>query len=104
MEDATQSGAAADPGLIAQLKQWPLARFARYVRPHARYLAGAAVMGFWKFTLPLLFPLTFKYVIDVLLVPQHHQLDRFNAITERFCLWFAPLIGLDTSTRGKLFA
>src|SRR5512143_80201 len=47
-----------------------LFRFLGYVRPHLGLVAGGSVMGILKFTLPLAFPLAFKYVFDVLLVPQ----------------------------------
>ena len=47
-----------------------LVRFLGYVRPHLWLVAGGSVMGILKFTLPLAFPLAFKYVFDVLLVPQ----------------------------------
>ncbi len=49
-----------------------LVRFLGYVRPHLWLVAGGSVMGILKFTLPLAFPLAFKYVFDVLLVPQPH--------------------------------
>src|SRR5437763_721658 len=47
-----------------------LIRFLGYVRPHLWLVAGGSAMGILKFTLPLAFPLAFKYVFDVLLVPQ----------------------------------
>ena len=42
-------------------------RFVGCLRPYLRLVVGAALMGVGKFTLPLAFPLAFKYVIDVLL-------------------------------------
>ncbi len=42
-------------------------RFAGLLKPYLRLVVGAALMGVGKFTLPLAFPLAFKYVIDVLL-------------------------------------
>src|SRR5689334_11991048 len=42
-------------------------RCLEFIRPHLRLIVGAALMGIGKFTLPLAFPLAFKYVVDVLL-------------------------------------
>ena len=55
-----------------------LIRFLGYVRPHLWLVAGGSVMGILKFTLPLAFPLAFKYVLDVLLVPQPRPSDLIN--------------------------
>ena len=52
--------------------QTAVVRFLGYVRPHLWLVAGGSVMGILKFTLPLAFPLAFKYVFDVFLVPQPH--------------------------------
>lgn len=88
----------------AKFRRWPLLRFISYVRPHAHYLVGATLTGICKFTLPLLFPISFKYIVDVLLVPRPHAMDRINALTDAFCRWFAPLIGLGTTAQDKLVA
>ncbi len=78
-------------------------RFLSYVRPHAWLVAGGALMGVLKFTLPLLFPLAFKYVIDVLLVPQV-KTDRVNAFIDRGCTWLAGLLHLGAGAIPKLEA
>src|ERR1700684_3657616 len=62
------------------LPRTALVRFLGYVRPHLWLVAGGSVMGILKFTLPLAFPLAFKYVLDVLLVPQ----PRHDSINEMF--------------------
>ena len=62
----------------------PTLRFLSYVRPHLWLVAGGSVMGILKFVLPLAFPLAFKYVFDVLLVPQP-RLERVNALIDRWC-------------------
>ena len=61
-----------------------LVRFLGYVRPHLWLVAGGSVMGILKFTLPLAFPLAFKYVFDVLLVPQPHP-EHLNQMIDRWC-------------------
>jgi subfamily B ATP-binding cassette protein MsbA len=76
-------------------------RFLAYVRPHLAYVAGGSVMGILKFTLPLAFPLAFKYVFDVLLVPQPHM-ERVNALIDGWCLWIAALLGLGSTPAAKL--
>src|ERR1700676_3821960 len=62
-----------------------LIRFLGYVRPHLWLVAGGSVMGILKFTLPLAFPLAFKYVFDVLLVPQPHA-EHLNSMIDRWCI------------------
>ena len=57
-------------------------RFVGYLRPYLRLVVGAALMGVGKFTLPLAFPLAFKYVFDVLLVPQAHP-EHLNQMIDR---------------------
>ncbi len=67
----------------------PLARFLSFIRPHLRLVIGAALTGIGKFTLPLAFPLAFKYVIDVLLAAQpkltgiNLTIDRWSAALDR---------------------
>src|SRR5712671_947197 len=61
-----------------------LIRFLGYVRPHLWLVAGGSVMGILKFTLPLAFPLAFKYVFDVLLVPQPRP-EHLNQMIDRWC-------------------
>jgi ATP-binding cassette, subfamily B, putative efflux pump len=80
-----------------------LMRFLGYVRPHLWFVAGGSVMGILKFTLPLAFPLAFKYVFDVLLVPQP-KLEPVNALIDRWCIALDRALGIDTSAAGKLEA
>ncbi len=60
-------------------------------------------MGILKFGLPLAFPLAFKYVFDVLLVPQPHM-EKVNRLIDGWCLWLAALLHLGTGSVGKLEA
>jgi ATP-binding cassette, subfamily B, putative efflux pump len=85
------------------VKRSPLFRFLSYVRPHLWLVAGGAFMGVLKFTLPLIFPLAFKYVIDVLLMPQP-KLDQYNAMFDRMCTWIALTLGVGATPVGKLEA
>jgi ABC-type multidrug transport system fused ATPase/permease subunit len=96
---ASASGAPSTGGAARS----PLYRFLSYVRPHLWLVAGGAFMGVLKFTLPLIFPLAFKYVIDVLLMPQP-KLDHYNAIFDRMCTWLALLLGFGVTPVGKLEA
>ncbi len=60
-------------------------------------------MGIGKFTLPLAFPLAFKYVIDVLL-SSPAKLDRFNLLIDHWCSALAHLAGYSASPVHKLAA
>jgi subfamily B ATP-binding cassette protein MsbA len=79
----------------------PPLRFLAYVRPHLSLVAGGSVMGILKFVLPLAFPLAFKYVFDVLLVPQP-KLEPVNALIDRWCLVLSRALGLNASAQGRL--
>lgn len=81
----------------------PLWRFLSYVRPHGWLVAGGAMMGVLKFTLPLMFPLAFKYVIDVLLVPQP-KMDHMNSLFDRGCVIVAAMLHLGAGAIPKLEA
>ena len=61
------------------------------------------MMGVLKFTLPLMFPLAFKYVIDVLLVPQP-KMDHMNSLFDRGCVIVAAMLHLGTGAIPKLEA
>src|ERR1700719_3273518 len=80
-----------------------LVRFLGYVRPHLWLVSGAAVMVILKFTLPLAFPLAFKYVFDVLLVPQPH-VEALNALIDRWCIAIAATLHLGAGSAAKLGA
>jgi ABC-type multidrug transport system fused ATPase/permease subunit len=80
-----------------------LVRFLGYVRPHLWLVAGGSVMGILKFTLPLAFPLAFKYVFDVLLVPQPHP-EHLNQMIDRWCSALAGTLHLGAGSAAKLEA
>jgi len=80
-----------------------LIRFLGYVRPHLWLVAGGSVMGILKFTLPLAFPLAFKYVFDVLLVPQP-RLERVNQLIDRLCGTIAATLHFGAGSAAKLEA
>lgn len=79
----------------------PLVRFLSFVRPHLRLVIGAALMGVGKFTLPLAFPLAFKYVIDVLLASQP-KLDGIDLAIDRWCAGLSRLAGMTPTAEHKL--
>ncbi|HXW85275.1 MAG TPA: ABC transporter ATP-binding protein [Candidatus Binataceae bacterium] len=60
-------------------------------------------MGVGKFTLPLLFPLAFKYVIDVLLASPP-KFDAINLRIDHGCIAVAHLLRLGASPEAKLEA
>ena len=78
-------------------------RFIGYVRPHLRLVVGAALMGIGKFTLPLAFPLAFKYVIDVLL-SSPPKFDRIMLVIDRWCAGLVGLAGYAPTPTSKLAA
>lgn len=103
--------------LWLQFKHRPLVRFLGYVRPHTRRALGAAVMGIAKFTLPLAFPLAFKYIVDVLLAPGASSLpgagavqagaggrplDGIDGLIDHWCRGLAHLLGMGTSAQDRL--
>jgi ATP-binding cassette, subfamily B, putative efflux pump len=92
------------PGWIARhLPRTPLTRFLGYVRPHLWLVAGGSFMGILKFTLPLAFPLAFKYVFDVLLVPQPHM-ERVNRLIDGWCIAIGGWLHLGAGAAAKLEA
>ena len=96
-----------EPGRFGRWRQAversPMARFLGFVRPHIRYMIGAALMGIGKFALPFAFPLAFKYVLDVLLVPQP-RLGTVDGFIDRWCTEVARMLGLGPTAQGKLAA
>lgn len=60
-------------------------------------------MGVGKFTLPLAFPLAFKYVIDVLLTTPP-KLDRAMLVIDHWCAGLSHLAGYDPTVTAKLAA
>jgi subfamily B ATP-binding cassette protein MsbA len=80
-----------------------LVRFLALVRPQLKLVVGAALMGVGKFTLPLAFPLAFKYVIDVLLASQPKN-EGVNLVIDHSCVRFCHLTGFATTPQGKLAA
>src|SRR5882757_9783394 len=76
-------------------------RCLEFVRPHLRLIIGAALMGIGKFTLPLAFPLAFKYVIDVLLTSPA-KLDGATRAIDHWCVAIANFAGLAATATVKL--
>jgi ATP-binding cassette, subfamily B, putative efflux pump len=68
----------------AKSSRKPLTRFLICIRPNLRFVIGAALMGIGKFTLPLVFPLAFKYVIDILL-SKHAAGDKVDKAFDVYC-------------------
>src|SRR5262249_42492701 len=97
------AGSARRSFLRRLIPRTPTFRFLSYVRPHLWLVAGGSVMGVLKFGLPLAFPLAFKYVFDVLLVPQPH-VERVNRLIDRWCLQLAAMMRLGSGTTAKLGA
>jgi subfamily B ATP-binding cassette protein MsbA len=85
----------------AECSKSRLLRFASFLKPQLSFVAGAALMGVGKFTLPLIFPLAFRYVVDVLLAPTH-RLDGINSLFDRCCASSASIIGMGTGPHAKL--
>jgi ATP-binding cassette, subfamily B, putative efflux pump len=81
----------------------PLIRFLALVRPYLRLVIGAALMGIGKFTLPLAFPLAFKYIVDGLLVSQP-KLDRIDLVIDRWCAGLSHMAGMTPDAEHKLAA
>src|SRR5579864_1727535 len=78
-------------------------RCLEFVKPHLRLIIGAALMGIGKFTLPLAFPLAFKYVVDVL-ITTHPKIDGINALIDRWSAALSHLLGMSATADGKLAA
>jgi ATP-binding cassette, subfamily B, putative efflux pump len=78
-------------------------RFAGFIRPYLRLVVGAALMGVGKFTLPLAFPLAFKYVIDVLL-SSTPKLDGLMRMIDGWCAGLTGLAGYAATPADKLTA
>jgi ABC-type multidrug transport system fused ATPase/permease subunit len=78
-------------------------RFIGLVRPHLRLVIGAALMGVGKFTLPLAFPFSFKYVIDVL-ATSPPKFDRATHLIDRWCVSLATAVGYVPTPVHKLAA
>ena len=90
-------------GKLSDPSKPALIRFLSYLRPHAKLVAGAALMGVGKFTLPLAFPLAFRYVVDVL-VAAHPNPDGISMKIDHWCIAVSNLLGLGTAVQGKLAA
>ena len=103
-DPAAASWPEAKRGFFARLiPNTPTFRFLGYVRPHLWLVAGGSVMGILKFGLPLAFPLAFKYVFDVLLVPQP-RMERVNRLIDEWCVALANLLHIGAGATGKLEA
>ncbi|HVO26323.1 MAG TPA: ABC transporter ATP-binding protein [Candidatus Margulisiibacteriota bacterium] len=88
----------------AGARRRPLLRFLSYVAPHRWYIAGAALTGVLKFVVPLAFPLTLKYLTDVVLARDPHAVhESTNRLLEQWCgsvLQVAPWLG--NGAHGRL--
>src|ERR1700683_5013536 len=78
-------------------------RFIGYLRPYLRLVAGAALMGVGKFTLPLAFPLAFQYVIDVLL-SSPPKFDSVMRLIDGWCVGLSGLAHIAATPTNKLAA
>src|SRR5580700_1793323 len=78
-------------------------RFAGCLRHYLRLVIGAALMGVGKFTLPLAFPLAFKYVIDVLLTSPP-KFDAMMRTIDGWCVGLSRLGGYSPTPTNKLAA
>jgi ABC-type multidrug transport system fused ATPase/permease subunit len=82
---------------------YSLLRFLRYVAPHKWYIGGAAVAGVLKFVIPLAFPLTLKYLTDVVLSRDPQAVNEStNRVLEAWCtgvLHMAPWLGAGNAGR-----
>src|SRR6204780_741469 len=81
----------------------PVRRFLSFVKPHLGLVAGAALTGIGKFTLPLAFPLAFKYVIDGLLAARP-KLDGIDLVIDRWCTGLLHAVRLMPTAEHKLAA
>lgn len=81
----------------------PLMRFLSYARAHAAFVIGAALMGIGKFTLPLAFPLAFKYIIDALLTA-HSSLSGIDLTINRWSIAITHAAGQAPTPENKLEA
>ncbi|HEX3450588.1 MAG TPA: hypothetical protein VHS97_20200, partial [Isosphaeraceae bacterium] len=82
-------------GRLDETSKHPLLRFLSYLKPNAQLVVGAALMGIGKFTLPLAFPIAFRYVVDVLLAAHPHP-DGISLKIDHWCIGIANLLGLGT--------
>jgi ATP-binding cassette, subfamily B, putative efflux pump len=85
----------------ARFSRSPLRRFLSFMRPHLVLVVGAVLTGIGKFTLPLAFPLAFRYVIDVLLVSRP-TLDGIDLVIDRWCVGIAHVAGTTPTAEHKL--
>jgi ATP-binding cassette, subfamily B, putative efflux pump len=91
---------AVDPDQV-KFSQSVIFRFIGCIRPQLRLVVGAALMGVGKFTLPLAFPLAFKYVIDVLLTSPA-KFDSVTILIDRWCAGLSHLAGYAATPNSKL--
>jgi ABC-type multidrug transport system fused ATPase/permease subunit len=102
-----RSGPATDcagKGIFSRMvPKTPVFRFLAYVWPHLWLVAGGSAMGILKFGLPLAFPLAFKYVFDVLLVPQR-RMEPVNRMIDRWTAAMAAALHLGSGATAKLEA
>src|SRR5215469_1363633 len=78
-------------------------RFLACIKPHLRLVVGAALMGIGKFTLPLAFPLAFKYVVDVLLASPA-KFDTITRVIDAWCIALTRFAAIAPTPTSKLAA
>jgi ABC-type multidrug transport system fused ATPase/permease subunit len=86
---------------VVMASRSPVRRFLSFVKPHLGLVAGAALTGIGKFTLPLAFPLAFKYVIDVLLAARP-KLDGIDLVIDRWCIELVHAARVTPTAEHKL--
>lgn len=98
----------ADRRVTSNRTRSSLARFLGYVAPHKWYIGGAAAAGVLKFGIPLAFPLTLKYITDVVLGRDPQAVsETTNRVLESWCasvLRVVPWLGVGNNGRLAVVA
>jgi subfamily B ATP-binding cassette protein MsbA len=90
-------------GKLQESSKHPMLRFLSYLKPYSKLVAGAALAGVGKMTLPMAFPLAFRYVIDFLVAAKPSS-DHINLVINHWCVAVATLLGLGVGVQGKMIA
>ncbi|HTT76194.1 MAG TPA: ABC transporter ATP-binding protein [Candidatus Binataceae bacterium] len=85
-----------------KISKRPLVRFLICIKPNLRFVVGAALMGIGKFTLPLLFPLAFKFIIDVILMKHSAGNDKVDWLFDVYCRHVITLFHRNPTGEMKL--
>jgi subfamily B ATP-binding cassette protein MsbA len=94
----------ADRRVTSNRTRSSLVRFLGYVAPHKWYIGGAAAAGVLKFGIPLAFPLTLKYITDVVLGRDPQAIsETTNRMLEWWCARVLRVVpGLGAGNNGRL--